>query len=113
MRALRVHRELNLNLKIIANELALARVCQGKGNYALAHSYLQDARTIAGVDDNRSDLAKVLHAEAQLLAKEGQDPRTKFDEAIALFETIGRTRDADRVRADLEGYNTHHPSAGR
>lgn len=109
LRALRVHKELGLNLKTIANDLALARVCLGKENYALAHSYLQDARTIAEADDNRSELAKVIHAEAGLSGKEGQDPRAKFDEAIALFEALGRPRDADRARADLETYNSHHP----
>ena len=109
LRALRVHKELSLNLKIIANELALARVFQGKENYALAHSYLQDARTIAEADDNQSDQAKIIHAEAVLLGKEGQDPSAKFDEAIALFQAIGRARDADRARADLEAYNSHHP----
>jgi predicted ATPase len=104
LRALRIHKDLNLNLKIIANDLALARVCMGKDQFSDTRSYLQDARAIAEADDNRSDLAKIAHAEAQLLVREGTDPQPKFEEAITLFEELGRRRDADRVRADMEAY---------
>ena len=102
LRALNIHRELNLNLKITANEIALARVYAGNDNYQTARTHLNEARTIAEADDNRSDLGKVAHQEALLLAREGVDPRSKFEEAITLFETLGRQRDVERVRSDMD-----------
>ena len=104
LRGLKIHRDLNLNLKIVANEIALARVYAGKESYQEARTHLSEARTISEADDNRSDLGKVAHQEALLLAMEGTDPREKFEEAIALFEALGRQRDAERVRADMEKY---------
>lgn len=102
IRALKNHRELNLNLKITANEIALAKVYTGTDNYQTARTHLSKARTIAEADDNRSDLGKVTHQEALLLAREGVDPRSKFEEAITLFETLGRQRDVVRVRSDMD-----------
>ncbi len=93
---------MNLNLKITANEIALARVYAGNDNYQTARTHLNEARTIAEADDNRSDLGKVAHQEALLLAREGVDPRSKFEEAITLFETLGRQRDVERVRSDMD-----------
>jgi hypothetical protein len=102
VRALRIHRELNLNLKIIANELALARVYTGKGDITAARPLLDEARALASKDNNRSDLAKVAHQEALLVIREGGDPVSLFEEAIQLYSELGRQRDADRARADLE-----------
>ncbi|MBM3261822.1 MAG: zinc ribbon domain-containing protein [candidate division Zixibacteria bacterium] len=109
-RALRIHRELGLNLKIIANELALSRVAMGKGDYEQAAAYLGDARSIAETDDNRSDLAKILHAEAELVARQGHDARAGFEAAPALFDELGRSRDAERVRADLAAHTSGRPA---
>ena len=104
-RALRIHRNLNLNLKIIANDLALARVHLSKDEINAARSYIDEARKIAVADDNKSDLAKVIHMEATVLAKEGEDAGPKYLQAIEMFQTLGRERDAARVQADLEAYN--------
>ena len=103
LRGLKIHRELNLNLKIVANEIALARVYAGKENYQNARTHLSEARTIAEADENRSDLGKVAHQEALLLVREGtEDPRDKFEEAISLFDALGRQRDVERVRSDMD-----------
>jgi hypothetical protein len=101
LRALKIRRELNLDLKITANEIALARVYAGNDNCQTARTLLNKARTIAEADDNHSDLGKVAHQEALLLAREGFYPRSKFEEAITLFETLGRQRDVERVRSDM------------
>ena len=103
LRGLKIHRELNLNLKIVANEIALARVYAGKENYQKARTHFSEARTIAEADENRSDLGKVAHQEALLLVREGtEDPRDKFEEAISLFDALGRQRDVERVRSDMD-----------
>lgn len=103
-RGLKIHRALNLSLKIIANDLALARVYLSKDAFDKARSYLEEARAIAVSDDNKSDLAKITHMEAMVLAKEGQDAHPKYQQAIAMFQALGRDRDASRVQADLEAY---------
>ncbi|MBT5875813.1 MAG: tetratricopeptide repeat protein [Candidatus Latescibacteria bacterium] len=103
-RALRIHKELGLNLKIIANELALARVHLSQSDFDSADSYLADARTIAEEDDNRSDLAKVTHLEGMSLARQEKDPSEKYEQAITIFEALGRDRDVQRVKSDLETY---------
>lgn len=104
LRSLHIHQDLRLNLKIIANELALARVHLGKNKFQEARSYLADARDLARADDNQSDLGKVTHLEALILAREGQDATGKFEEAIKIFQLLGRERDAARVREDYETY---------
>lgn len=102
LRGLKIHQELNLSMKITANEIALARVYAGKNNFDEARAHLEAARMSAEGDDNRSDLGKVAHQEALLMVREGIDARSKFEEALTLFESLGRSRDVDRVRADME-----------
>ena len=104
IRSLKIHKELGLNLKIIANELALARVHMSKSDFEATQTYLDDAKAIAEANDNKSDLAKVTHLEAMAMARKGEDPSAKYEQAISMFETLGRDRDVQRVKADLDTY---------
>ena len=104
IRSLKIHKELGLNLKIIANELALARVHMSKSDFEATQTYLDDAKAIAEANDNKSDLAKVTHLEAMAMARKGEDPSSKYEQAISMFEALGRDRDVQRVKADLDTY---------
>ena len=73
--SLRIHQELNLKLKIVANELALANLHMEKEDAESAKKYLADARQIAAAENNESDLAKISRLEAELVAQENPDSR--------------------------------------
>ena len=102
--AMRMHRELGLETKILANELALCTVYVRKGDGAAARDHLVRARTIATERDRAVDLAEAARLEAQLLILEGKKPERKFEEAIELFKGLNRDRDAASVAEELSRY---------
>lgn len=102
LQSLRIHKELDLKKKIVANELALGKVYMEKGETVSAREHLEGARQTASQNDYGSDLAKALHMEARLLIKEGKAPEEKFQEALELYKSLGRNREADSVAKELE-----------
>jgi tetratricopeptide (TPR) repeat protein len=110
-RSLQIHRDLDLNLKIVANELAMAKVHLEKDDTRSAREHLAEAKDIAAAEDNRSDLAKISRLEAHLLVKEGQDPGPKFEETIAALGSLGKERDVSQIIEEFETYKKMSPEA--
>ena len=69
-RSLRIHQDLNLKLKIVANLLTLVRVYLDLDEMDSARRCLADARKLASEENNRSDLEKIAGLEELVKAKE-------------------------------------------
>jgi tetratricopeptide (TPR) repeat protein len=102
--SLRIHQELDLKKKIVANELALAKVYFMKQEWANARQHLAVAHDEAQASNSESDLAKIFLLEAQILVAAGEDPQTAFARAIELFHKLNRNRDADQAAAELAAW---------
>ncbi|OSM02525.1 putative adenylate/guanylate cyclase [Magnetofaba australis IT-1] len=102
--ALKLHRELNLRGRIIANCWLLFDAQLARGKTKPARDTLELARSLASAQEDTLDLAKTARAEARLLAREGKQPQQKLNAAIKLFLEAGREKDADAVRQDLARY---------
>ena len=104
--SLRIHHELDLKKKIVANELALAKLYLMKQQWPQARQHLAVARAEAEALDYQSDLAKIHLLEAQILAAAGDDPQATFTRAIELFRALQRNRDADQAAAELAAWKS-------
>jgi len=102
--ALRIHRELDLKRKIVANELALGNVLLRKNDLAGARKHADSAYALAEQENYASDLARACRLEADLLAREGGDPAPRLREAIAILEGIGRADEAAQIAKQLSRY---------
>jgi len=112
VQALHLHRELDLKRKIVANELALGNVYTSKGDAAAAREHIKKARIVATEQKYISDLAKSARMEAHVLIKEGKEPNHKFQEAIDLFKSIGRTQDIASITEELNRFSQTGQIAG-
>ncbi|MBI3513955.1 MAG: tetratricopeptide repeat protein [Proteobacteria bacterium] len=99
--ALRIHRELDLKRKMVANELALGNVLMRKDDLAAARKHAESAYGLASQENYGSDLARACRLEADLAQREGQDPTPKLREAITILEGIGRTEEAAQIAKQL------------
>ena len=70
----------------------------------MASECMREARAIALETNSVADLGKINHMDGHILIKEGNDPREKFNEAMATFESLGRTQDVAEVAEDLSAY---------
>ena len=104
--SLRIHQELDLKKKIVANELALAKLYLMKQEWANARQHLAVAHGEAQALNYESDLAKIYLLEAQLLVAIGEDPRDAFTRAIELFRKLNRNRDADQAASELAAWKS-------
>lgn len=104
LQALRIHKELNVKKKIIANELALGKVYIEKGDNKAAREHLEISRQIAQKNNYLSDLARSAHMEARLLIKEGKTPDEKYQEAIDLFKGLSREQSVVSVQKEFKEY---------
>jgi class 3 adenylate cyclase/tetratricopeptide (TPR) repeat protein len=102
--ALRIHRELDLKRKIVANELALGNVLLRKNDLPGARKHAESAHALAEQENYASDLARACRLEADLLSREGGDPAPKLREAIAILEGIGRADEAAQIAKQLARY---------
>jgi len=102
--ALRIHRELDLKRKIVANELALGNVLMRKNDLAGAHKHADSAYALAAAEKYASDQARAARLQADLAHREGQDPAPKLNEAIAILESIGRAEEAAQIAKQLARY---------
>jgi hypothetical protein len=103
---LRIHQELDLKKKIVANELALAKLYMMKQDWANAREHLAIAHSEAEALNYESDLAKIFLLEAQIHAAAGQDPQAAYARAIELFRKINRNRDADQAAGELSAWKS-------
>lgn len=101
LQALRFHREVEVGKKVVANQLALAKVCHLKQDWQEALRHLGDAQALALQEGYTSDLAKAKQMEGSLQAACGQDPRPALEEAQRLFLALGRAREAEAVAREL------------
>ncbi len=97
-----IHKELNLDKKVVDNELALSKVYMEKRENAVAMNHLKGARELSVENDYKTSLAKIALMEARILIKEGKGPEEKFQEAIAIYKSLGRDREAAKVSEELE-----------
>ena len=104
--SLRIHQELDLKKKIVANELALAKLYLMKQDWVNAREHLAVAHSEAEVLNYESDLAKIYLLEAQIHAAAGQDPQAAFARAIELFQKLKRNRDADQAANELAAWKS-------
>ena len=104
--SLRIHQELDLKKKIVANELALAKLYLMKQDWANAREHLAVAHSEAEALNYESDLAKIYLLEAQIHAAAGQDPQAAFARAIELFQKLKRNRDADQAANELAAWKS-------
>jgi class 3 adenylate cyclase/tetratricopeptide (TPR) repeat protein len=102
--ALRIHRELDLKRKMVANELALGNVLMRKNDLAGARKHAEGAYALATQENYASDLARACRLEADVRQREGQDPAPKLREAIAILEGIGRKDEAAQIAKQLASY---------
>ncbi|MBV8166119.1 MAG: tetratricopeptide repeat protein, partial [Alphaproteobacteria bacterium] len=102
--ALRIHRELDLKRKMVANELALGNVLMRKNDLAGAAKHADGAYALAAAENYASDQARAARLQADLLQREGQDPAPKLKEAIAILEGIGRAEEAAQIAKQLARY---------
>lgn len=114
LQAIQIHEDLALTRKTAANALSLGRVYLEKNDKRSAKRFLAVARKTAASEGYHSDLARVALLETELLIAEGKKPDAKFREAIKIFKSIGRERDASVVVKSFEAYrkkNSGKPSA--
>ncbi len=104
--SLRIHQELDLKKKIVANELALAKLYLMKQDWDSARQHLAVAHSEAQALNYESDLAKIFLLEAQILSAAGEDPQAAFAHAIELFQKLKRNRDADQAAAELAAWKS-------
>ncbi|MEG3640295.1 adenylate/guanylate cyclase domain-containing protein [Magnetococcus sp. PR-3] len=104
LRALRIHKELNISRKVVANQLALVRLYLRNADHHGARRHLNEAKELARREGFDSDLAKLAQVEGDLLVLEGKDPSEQYQEAISLFGALGRTRDVEKVVKVLDRY---------
>jgi class 3 adenylate cyclase/tetratricopeptide (TPR) repeat protein len=102
--ALRIHRELDLKRKMVANELALGNVLMRKNDLAGARKHAEGAYALAAQESYASDLARACRLEADVQHRAGGDPAPKLREAIAILEGIGRKDEAAQIAKQLAGY---------
>jgi tetratricopeptide (TPR) repeat protein len=102
--ALRIHRELDLKRKMVANELALGNVLMRKNDLADAGKHADSAYALAAAENYASDLARAARLQADLQQRAGQDPAPKLKEAIAILEGIGRADEAAQIAKQLARY---------
>ena len=102
--ALHIHESLLLSRKITSNALSLARVFIEKKDAKNAREYLGVARKTATSKGYDSDLAKTALLESYVAIREGKKPDTKFQEAIRIFKSIGRDKDAKTVENEFDAY---------
>jgi class 3 adenylate cyclase/predicted ATPase len=102
--ALRIHRELDLKRKVVANELALGNVLLRKNDLVNARKHAESAQALATQENYASDLARACRLEADLLLREGGDPAPKLRQAIAILEGIGRADEAAQIAKQLAGF---------
>ena len=101
-KALQIHKSLRLPFKIVANEITLAKVYIRQGNLEVASAHLAYAREIAGTHNNASDLAKIAHIEARILAENGADASDKFQEAINHLKALGREQEVAWIMQEFK-----------
>lgn len=106
LRALRIHKELNISRKVVANQLALVRLYLRNVDHHAARRFLSEAKELARREGFESDLAKLAQLEGDLMVLEGKDPCGQYQEAISLFGAMGRTREAEQVIKALERYRS-------
>jgi predicted ATPase/class 3 adenylate cyclase len=99
--AMRLHRELGLDVKILANALALATVYLSTGDIAAVRTHLSAAKSLANGRNAVLEQAEVARLEARLAIQEGKKPEAKFAEAIKLFKAAKHERNAAETKAEL------------
>ena len=102
--ALRIHRELDLKRKVVANELALGNVLLRKNDLMGARKHAEGAYALAEQESYASDQARACRLQADLAHREGGDPTPKLREAIGLLEGIGRAEEAAQIAKQLARY---------
>jgi adenylate cyclase len=102
--ALRIHRELDLKRKIVANELALGNVLLRKNDLLGARKHAESAYLLAEQENYASDLARACRLDADLRGREGGDPMPKLREAMTILEGIGRADEAAQIAKQLARY---------
>jgi predicted ATPase len=102
--ALRIHRELDLKRKVVANELALGNVLLRKNDVGSARKHAESAYVLAEQENYVSDQARACRLQADVAAREGGDPQPKLREAIGLLEGIGRAEEAAQIAKQLARY---------
>src|SRR5258706_7162639 len=81
--ALRIHRELDLKRKMVANELALGNVLLRQNDLVTARKHAESAYALAAQENYGSDQARACRLEVDLAQRDGHDPVTKLRESIA------------------------------
>ena len=105
--SLRIHQDLDLKKKIVANELALTKLHMMKQEWTPARQHLAVAHAEAEALNYESDLAKIFLLDAQLLVATAQDPQAAYTRAIELFRKLNRNRDADQASGELAAWKSH------
>ena len=104
--SLRIHQDLDLKKKIVANELALTKLHMMKQEWTPARQHLAVAHAEAEALNYESDLAKIFLLDAQLLVATTQDPQAAYTRAIELFRKLNRNRDADQAAGELAAWKS-------
>ena len=104
--SLRIHQDLDLKKKIVANELALTKLHMMKQEWTPARQHLAVAHAEAEALNYESDLAKIFLLDAQLLVATTQDPQAAYTRAIELFRKLNRNRDADQASGELAAWKS-------
>ena len=104
--SLRIHQDLDLKKKIVANELALTKLHMMKQEWTPARQHLAVAHAEAEALNYESDLAKIFLLDAQLLVATAQDPQAAYTRAIELFRKLNRNRDADQASGELAAWKS-------
>ncbi|MEO5331605.1 MAG: tetratricopeptide repeat protein [Magnetococcus sp. YQC-5] len=102
--ALKIHRQLHLTRKVIANLWTLCELYLTLGSTSKARKHMEEARQIAHSCHDLQDLAQCALLEARIFIQGKKDPEQAFQEAVRLFTACGRTALATAASQELELY---------